>query len=176
MIKNIIRYVGLALVIVGVVLVMKNLFTNVDTKSNVKDKEKVMYYTANIELLDKSTNEYVVGAGLSLKDENGELIEEWITDNSNHIVINLTKGTYKLEQVKVSDGYLINEEVITFEISNGDKDVVMYNEKEEVKIVSDEVGVDNTLSTKSVVSVLISLVSIAIGILFILKNKVIEVR
>ena len=91
MIKNIIRYVGLALVIVGVVLVMKNLFTNVDTKSNVKDKEKVMYYTANIELLDKSTNEYVVGAGLSLKDENGELIEEWITDNSNHIVINLTK-------------------------------------------------------------------------------------
>ena len=52
----------------------------------------------------------------------------------------------------------------------------MYNEKEEVKIVSDEVGVDNTLSTKSVVSVLISLVSIAIGILFIVKNKVIEER
>ena len=74
MIKNIIRYVGLALVIVGVVLVMKNLFTNVDTKSNVKGKEKVMYYTANIELLDKNTNEYVVGAGLSLRDENGELI------------------------------------------------------------------------------------------------------
>lgn len=176
MIKNIIRYVGLALVIVGVVLVMKNLFTNVDTKSNVKGKEKVMYYTANIELLDKNTNEYVVGAGLSLRDENGELIEEWVTDNSNHIVINLNKGTYKLEQIKASEGYLINEDSITFEITNSNKDVVMYNEKEEVKIVSDEVGVDNTLSTKSIVSVLISLVSIIVGILFIVKNKVVEER
>ena len=174
MIKNIIRYVGLALVIVGVVLVMKNLFTNVDTKNNVKDKEKVMYYTANIELLDKSTNEYVVGAGLALRDESGELIEEWITDNSNHVVINLTKGTYVLSQISVADGYLINKDNITFKISDSNKDVVMYNEKEEVKIVSDEVGVDNTLSTKSLLSVIVAVITIITGVVMVLKTKTIK--
>ena len=72
MIKNIIRYVGLALVIIGVVLVMKNLFSSDNSNWNSKNfknsSETKTYYTANIKLLDEETKDYIVGSELILTE------------------------------------------------------------------------------------------------------------
>ena len=67
MVRSIIKYVGIALVIVGVLLVMKNLFAKEDTNWNEDVKDK--YYSAKIKLLDKDTNDYLEGAKLILKDQ-----------------------------------------------------------------------------------------------------------
>lgn len=166
MIKNIIRYVGLALVIVGIVLVMKNLFST-DTNNSWGSKEvrtsKTNYYEANIKLLDEESKDYVVGSTLVLKDEKGKVVDEWKTSKYVHTIVKLENGTYKLSQVKGIDGYELNDKVITFKIDGKNKDIVMYNTAI-VKEVSKEVNVESTASSKSVFSVIFAIVVILSGI------------
>lgn len=174
MIKNIIRYVGLALVIVGIVLVMKNLFST-DTNDSWGSKEvitgKINYYEANIKLLDEESKEYVVGSTLVLKDEKGKVVDEWKTSKYVHTVVKLKNGTYKLSQVKGVDGYELNDKVITFKIDGKDKDIIMYNIAA-IKEVSKEVNVESTASSKSVLSVIFAISVILSGVyLLVLPNR-----
>ena len=169
MIRNIVRYLGLALVIVGIVLVMKNLFSSETNDWGTKKLgNSKVYYTANVKLLDNETEDYIVGASLVLKDADDKIIDEWKTTNKAYSVIRLEKGSYKLEQVKTIDGYEKSDKVITFEITDEDKNVIMYNTavKEENKKVEKEVNVDNTSSMKnsliSILAVIISLVGVLI--------------
>lgn len=175
MIKNIIRYVGLALVIVGIVLVMKNLFetdtNNWNSKNFKNNLEAKTYYQANIKLLDEETNEYIVGSNLVLKNEEEEIIDEWTTKENKHTILKLEKGTYTLEQLETIDGYEKSDNTITFEITSEDKEIVMYNKAKE-KQTSNEVNVDNTLSTKSYITIVVALITLLTGIkLIVFPNK-----
>ena len=70
------------------------------------------------------------------------------------------------------DNYEISKNVIKFEITNNDKDVVMYNiAKEEVKEVANEVTVDNTLSTKSTLTVIVAIAALLTGLKIIISSK-----
>ena len=180
--RNIIKYIGIVLVIAGILLVMKNLFTKDDewNTNNKKNKEEIVYYNAEIKLLDKDTESYLSGSTLVLKKKTGEIIEKWITDGGVHLVNKLKNGTYVIEQESSIDGYHKNEEGVTFEIKNKNKQVTIYNKKmteaeiEEARrqnTVSNEVGVDNTLSEKSVWSIIGGIASIGIGISLILIYK-----
>ena len=105
---------------------------------------------------------------MDIWNANDKIIDEWKTSNRAYSVIRLEKGSYKLEQVKTIDGYEKSDKVITFEITDEDKNVIMYNTavKEEVKKVENEVNVDNTSSMKnslvSIFAVIISLVGVLI--------------
>lgn len=176
MIKNVVRYLGLALVIVGIVLVMKNLFST-DTEdwgnksfSNTNSKT---YYTANIKLLSEEDDGYIVGSKLVLKDENNKVVDEWKTVNKEHAVVKLESGTYVLEQVDAVDGYVKSDKVITFKITDDDKDIVMYNAVvvEDVKETANEVVVDNTMSVKSSVTVVIAGIAILLGIIMVISQN-----
>ena len=166
MIRNIIRYVGLALVIIGIVLVMKNLFST-DTNDSWGSKDinsnKTKYYEANIKLLDEESKDYVAGATLVLKDEKGKVVDKWKTSKFIHTVVKLENGTYKLSQVTSADGYEISDKVITFKIDGKGKDIVMHN-KAIVKEVSKEVDVESTASSKSIFSVILAIGIILSGI------------
>lgn len=174
MLKNVIRYLGLALVIVGIVLVMKNLFANSSNNwssdNNNNSSNSKVYYEANIKLLDKETSEYVIGADLVLKDNNDKVIDEWKTTDSAHKVIKLEKGTYILEQKSTVDGYEANDTSLVFKITGEDKSIVMYNKAkvDEVKESASEVGVDNTLSTKSTLSIVVAISILLVGIKMVL--------
>lgn len=178
MIKNIVRYLGLALVIVGIVLVMKNLFStdteNWGSKSFSNTNSKT-YYTANIKLLSEEDDEYIVGSKLVLKDENDKVVDEWKTEDKEHAVVKLESGTYVLEQVETVDGYVKSDKVITFKITDDDKDIVMYNAVvvEEVKETASEVSVDNTLSVKSSVTAIVAGITILLGMIMVVfpNNK-----
>lgn len=182
--KNIIKYIGIVLVIAGILLVTKNLFTQddewntTDTKKN--ETTEVAYYSAKIELLDKESNAYLTGATLVLKNDVGEVVEKWTTDGGVHLVRKLKAGSYVLEQESAPEGYHLNEEGVSFKVKNKDKEVTMYNTKmteEEIEearqqnTTSSEVGVDNTLSEKSILSILVGVVSIALGVGLILVQK-----
>lgn len=182
--RNIIKYVGIVLVIAGILLVMKNLFIQEESlKSNNKKNEtttEVTYYSAKIELLDKESNAYLDGASLVLKTGSGEIIEKWTTEGGAHLITKLKKGTYLIEQEKAKENYHPIEKDYSFEIKNKDKEVTIYNTKmteEEIdeerkqNTVSSEVGVDNTLSEKSIWSIICGIASIGIGIGLILLQK-----
>ena len=181
--KNIIKYVGILLVIAGVLLVMKNLFSKEtdwtsDTKTTTDTKE--VYYNARIKLLDKDTDAYLSGSKLILKDENNKVVGEWTTEAGVHLINKLEAGKYTLIQESAPEDYHLNEESITFEIKNTDKEVTMYNTKmteeeiaEEKKknTTSSEVGVDNTLSNKGILSTVIAIITTTLGFSLIYKEK-----
>lgn len=175
--RSIIKYLGIALVIVGILLVMKNLFTKDSSWESDNKLNNNKYYTANIKLLDKDTKEYVEGAKLILKNSNNDLVAEWTTEKKVYIVNELKNGKYTLIQSSASDNYHINDTNIIFEIKNDDKDIVMYNTKmteEEIKdanTTKEEVGVDNTLSTKNILSSVIAIIISTLGLNLIYKVR-----
>ena len=188
MLRSIIKYGGLALIIVGIVIVTKNLFTS-DTEwenSKKNNKNKDSYYSVKVSLLDKESNSFISGANLTVKDESGTVISGWTTDDSAHLITNLKQGSYTLVQETAKEGYHLNSDVIKFKIKDKDETVVMYNIKmteAELKNqgnttnnqvsnnTSNEVGVENTSSTKSIYSYIISLIFIALGTKLIFIKK-----
>lgn len=182
--RNVVKYVGIVLVIAGILLVMKNLFTQDDEWSSTKSKKdsttEVVYYSAKVQLLDKDSDAFLNGATLVVKDKNGEEIDRWTTDSGVHLVNKLKKGTYTIEQESAPDGYKQVEKSVSFEINGKDQEITIYNtkmteqEKEEARLkntTSNEVGVDNTLSEKSIWSILAGVASIGIGVGLILYQK-----
>lgn len=179
--RNIVKYVGIALVIIGILLVMKNLVSkDTDWSSSKKEETKEVYYNARIKLLDKENDAYLAGGKLILKDEKGDVIGEWTTEEGVHLVNKLAKGKYTLIEEEAPENYHLNEESISFEIKNTDKEVIMYNTKmteeeiaeERIKnTISNEVGVDNTLSNKNIFSTIMAITIAIIGVGLIYKEK-----
>lgn len=176
MVRSIIKYVGIALVIVGILLVMKNLFAKDDWSTT--NKKETVYYSAKIKLLDKETENYLEGSKLVLKDKDGKVVAEWTTENKVYVVKNLKNGKYNLVQESAPENYHLNETGITFEIKSKDKNIVMYNTKmteEEIKEANTketEVGVDNTGTSKNVFIGLLAMLMTGMGLNLIYKvNK-----
>lgn len=173
MVRNILKYGGIALVIVGVLLVMKNLFT----KDNELSDDDLITYSVKVKLLDKDSNEYVSGAKMVLRDENNEIVEEWITTDKAYVVDDLHEGEYILVQEGSVENYHLNTEVIKFKVSDSDKSVVMYNVRmtdEEIKdanTVEEDVNVDNTLSNKNILTLIISGILFTLGFGLIFKVR-----
>ena len=88
--------------------------------------------------VDGDTNKQLAGATLVLKDANGNVVTEWVTTGSVHVVENLPKGTYTLQETKAPEGYDLNTEVQTFKITDTNRDIVLklYNHHfDNVKII-----------------------------------------
>jgi len=187
MLRNIIKYGGLALVIIGIVLVMKNLFNSdaeFESKKNTNSRNVTKsYYSATVNLMDEETKKYLVGASLVVKDAFGNVVTRWTTEEKSHLVSNLKAGTYTLEEETAPEGYKSND-TITFIIKDKNRDVTMLNKKmteEEKKAyeeeqrklntTSDEVNVDNTLSEKDVVTVMMAIVCMVSGIFLVSRKR-----
>ncbi len=185
--RNIIRYIGIFLVIVGIFFVVSNLFSkdtdwSSDKKSSAKRKKQT--YNVTAQLLDTETTAFLSGAKLTLKDANGEVVANWTTEDGVHLVQNLKSGTYVLVEEEAPDGYHLNEEGVTFEVKNSDETVTMYNTKmtveekkqfEEEKRLKNttahEIGVENTLSKKNIGFIFGGIASISLGIGFLLYGN-----
>ena len=57
----------------------------------------------------------LAGAEMQLVNENGEIIDEWVSDGTNHIVTELPVGKYTLKETAAPDGYIIATD-ISFEV------------------------------------------------------------
>ena len=189
MLRSIIKYGGLALVVIGIILVMKNLFKSDSSWNNDKKNKGTTIvssneYNATISLLDEETKEHLTGAKLIIKDTEGNVISEWTTEASDHLVPNLKNGTYTIVEEVVPANYKLNEENITFKIKNKDKKVKIYNtkmteeeieayeaEQREKNTVANEIGVENTLSTGDVTVTILAIISIILGVDLIFFQK-----
>lgn len=190
MLRSIIKYGGLALVILGIILVMKNLFTsdskydNTNKNKNSKTVVTSKTYEASISLLDEDSKALVSGANLVLKDKNGNVVSSWTSEASVHLVSSLKNGIYTLVEESAPEGYHLNDKGVTFQIKNKDKEVKMYNKKmsQEEKeayeaeqraknTVSNEINVDNTLSSKDVTMIVAAISSVIFGLSLIFYKK-----
>ncbi len=88
--------------------------------------------------VDGDTNKQLAGATLVLKDANGNVVTQWVTTGSVHVVENLPKGTYTLQEIKAPAGYDLNTEVQKFTITDTNREMVLklYNHHfDNVKII-----------------------------------------
>ena len=188
MLRNIIKYGGLALVIIGIILVMKNLF-NSDSEWKDDNKKKTTTttsssYTAKVSVQDEETKEFITGANISVKDAQGNTIAEWVTTDGEHLVPNLKNGTYTIVEDEAPENYKITDEKTTFTIKNKNKNVTIYNakmteaeieayeeEERQKNTTASEIGVDNTLSEKSAIGIAIATLCFLCGMSVIFHKK-----
>ncbi len=57
----------------------------------------------------------LTGAEMQLIDENDEIIDEWTSDGTNHVISGLSTGKYVLKEIAAPDGYVIATD-IEFEV------------------------------------------------------------
>lgn len=166
--RKIIRYILIALVVVGIVFLMSTLIDNNEVKNSLKNNNKT--YTVSIRVMDRESKEFVNGGEFILKSSDGKIIEEWKGTENIKRISNLKNGTYTIVQKSAKYGYEVSKE-ITFKIYNDEKEIVIYNEVKSKEVISnEEIVVDNTLSVKSSFSYVISVILIGLGMIFINKK------
>jgi len=103
----------------------------------------------------------LVGAKMQLENADGEIIDEWISDGTNHIVTELPAGDYTLKEIAAPDGYVIATD-IEFEVfadgtikirnvdstaisEDGNPLIVMVDDTTKVKISKRDITTDKEL-------------------------------
>ena len=116
--------------------------------------------TVEISKRDVYGNE-LVGAEMVLENADGEIIDEWISDGTNHIVTELPAGDYTLKEIAAPDGYVIATD-IEFEVfadgtikirnvdstaisEDGNPLIVMVDDTTKVKISKRDITTDKEL-------------------------------
>ena len=125
--------------------------------------------TVEISKQDIATKKELPGATLTLKNEKGEIVDQWVSTNEPHIINNLELGIYTLTEEKAPEGYVLTQETITFELKEYgvNQKIVMYNEVESVV----EVPVEPTSSFATMTTSIIGLLVISLGSILIFKNS-----
>ncbi|MDD4188266.1 MAG: SpaA isopeptide-forming pilin-related protein [Bacilli bacterium] len=135
--------------------------------------------TINVSKLDKSTNDYLAGAKLVIKNEKGDIVTTWVTTGESYNVA-LTAGDYTLEETSVPAGYDSNNEVIYFrvlengtlmiknssgeyELANG---IIIYN----VPVLEEETVIVPKTGLTSILTYTFGTLTLASGAYLLMKN------
>ena len=73
--------------------------------------------------IDANTSKAIAGASLVMKDSSGKVITSWTSTTNYHVIRNLKNGTYTITETEAPTGYLLNEEPITFTITDTNKEI-----------------------------------------------------
>ena len=139
-------------------------------KVSLNDSIRAIIDTTVVSITKKdiTTGKELPGATLVLKNDQGDIVESWISTDDEHLIYNLPLGKYTLIETKAPEGYELSKEEIEFELTDYGivKEIVMYNDVEEVI----EVPVEPTSSFSTIVPGVIGLLIIATGSMLIFKN------
>ena len=105
-------------------------FTVTEDENQIIIMTDIKTDTVAISKQDVSTKEELEGATLQIKDEEGNIIEEWVSGKTPHEVVLEVGRTYTLTEITAPEGYL-KAETITFTVEdNGTvlQKIVMYDE------------------------------------------------
>ncbi len=110
-----------------------------------------------IRKVNGETGEYLAGADLVLKNSAGEVIDTWTTTNEAHVIENLKPGKYYISETKAPNGFILSTEVVEIEITEDGGTVIatFYN--------TPEIEVPNTLTNKSILAIVVGIITITIG-------------
>lgn len=132
---------------------------------NMPEEKPIPIY---ISKQDITTGEELAGAHLEIKDENGTVVEAWVSTTERHIIEEgLKPGKYYLTETLSPLGYELTRETVEFTVKEDgtvDGDIIMYNKPETI------VEVPSTSSFKTITASLIGIIVIGLGSMIILKN------
>ena len=117
--------------------------------------------TVEISKQDVYGNE-LAGAEMQLENSDGEVVEKWTSDGTNHVVTELPAGDYTLKEIAAPDGYVIATDIkftvdvygnVTVEnvdstavSENGNPLIVMVDDTTKVKISKRDITTDKELA------------------------------
>lgn len=173
----------------GYVLSSETITFTIDDKGNLYDKDGnsiayvVMYNEKEaipeepklggvcVSKQDVTNGKEIAGAKLVIKDYDGNIVHEWISEEGKSECIELKPGIYTLTETMQPEGYILSTETITFTVKEDGSitKVVMYNTPDKKETV--EVPVEDTASYKTVTSSLIGILVIAIGSVLVFKTS-----
>ncbi len=131
-------------------------FVNNKTKIKVANKTK--------------SGSFIVGSKLSIEDESNNVLYNITTVDDYSVIEGIPQGTYYLRQTGVPNGYELNTIPVRFTVDY-DTEIVDVNIENNAAV-----DVPNTLSSRSIMILTISMIVVAlgIGILIYAKNSVKE--
>ena len=135
-----------------------------ENKPEEPPKEPTSIY---ISKQDITTGEELAGAYLELRNEAGEIVEAWVSENEPHKIEGLEPGKYTLSETIAPEGYELTTETVEFVVKEDgtvDGDIIMYNKPETI------IEVPSTSSFKTITASLIGIIIIGLGSLIIYKN------
>ena len=144
-------------------------FTISDTNRNItlKIENTALTKLVNIVKIDKATGQPLAGAHLVVKNEQGEVIADFVSTEQPYTIKDLKDGKYSVYEVEAPSGYKKNEATYYFTISDGNTvaSVTVENEKE-----GEVVEVPNTGSNDSVIPGVIGSIALLSGVGFAYKH------
>ena len=109
-------------------------YVNDSVKLNIEKISKVV-----ISKQDATTGEELPGAKLTVKDENGNVVDSWTSTEESHVIEGLKPGKYTLTEEMAPEGYKLSTETVTFVVKEDgtvDGKVVMYNSPKKSVLIS----------------------------------------
>ena len=93
--------------------------------STVTDETNLTLETSKVTItkIDADTEQPLAGAAFELKDSSGKIVATWTSTTSSHVIKNLPNGTYTLQETKAPDGYILNDKVVEFTITDTNRNI-----------------------------------------------------
>lgn len=93
--------------------------------STVTDETNLTLETSKVTItkIDADTEQTLAGATFELKDSSGKIVATWTSTTSSHVIKNLPNGTYTLQETKAPDGYILNDKVVEFTITDTNRNI-----------------------------------------------------
>ena len=139
------------------------------TVSTDKETQKIdmIDKIVSITKTDLTNGNEIEGAKLIITDENGNIVDEWVSTKEPHKVSNLEEGKiYTLKEITAPYGYEIAES-ITFEVSY-DKETQIIEMKDAPKVIQ----TGNETNYHLILGLmLISLMGIITGVIILIRKK-----
>lgn len=93
--------------------------------STISDETNLTLSTSKVTItkIDDETEKPLAGATFVVKDKTGKEVATWVSTTSSHVIKNLPNGTYTLQETKAPDGYILNDKVVEFTISDTNRNI-----------------------------------------------------
>ena len=112
--------------------------------STVTDQTNLTLSTSKVTItkIDDDTNKPLAGATFVLKDSDGNTVATWVSTTSSHVIKNLPNGTYTLQETKAPAGYILNDQVVKFTISDTNRNISIRFRNDEINKEATIIKVD----------------------------------
>ena len=113
--------------------------------STVEDQTNLTLDTSKVTItkIDEDTNEPLAGAEFVLKDSNGKEIATWTSTTNSYVIKNLPNGTYTLQETKAPDGYILNDQIVEFTITDTNRNIAIRFKNKEIEKKATIIKVDS---------------------------------